>query len=158
MHMAEYDWSGAPCSDDGDGCHDVEERGDNVALGRLRDPFNPWDFADVPTPALPMAGAARNGAVSLADVGATLAWVGRVDGGPPDAGGHDYDDDNNANLIDDRAEYDRTFGGAVSGPPDGAIQPRRRRCDPEPVRRQLHRRAELTRTSRRRGRACRCFV
>lgn len=113
-------------NDDNDlSCTDVEEAGGNINLGGTRNALNPWDFADVPTPALPMAGAARNGAVSLADVGAALSWVGRVNNGPPDTSGHDYDDDTNANGVEDGAEYDRTPAGmplgTLSGPPNGAI-------------------------------------
>ena len=78
----------------------------------MRNPLNPWDFADVPVPALPAAGV-RNGAVTLGDVGAALAWVGRVNNGPPDGSGHDYDDDNNANGVEDGAEYDRSPAGAI---------------------------------------------
>jgi hypothetical protein len=101
-------------------CTDTEETGGNINLGGARNPLNPWDFADVPTPSLPMAGAARSGSVSLSDVGAALPWIGRTNNGPP-AGGRDYDDDVNANGVEDGAEYDRTPAGAVSGPPDGAI-------------------------------------
>jgi hypothetical protein len=111
----------APGDGDGDGCSDAEELGTNINLGGMRDPFNPYDFADVPTPALPMAGAARNGAVSLSDVGAALTWVGTTDGGGPNGNGRDYDNDSNTNTIDDGAEYDRTPAGAISGPPNGSV-------------------------------------
>jgi hypothetical protein len=102
-------------------CTDGEETGGSLALGGMRNPLNPWDFADVPAPALPLAGAARNGAVSLSDVGAALSWVGRVNNGPPDGSGHDYDNDTNTNGVEDGAEYDRTPNGEISGPPSGAI-------------------------------------
>jgi hypothetical protein len=70
-----------------------------------------------------MAGAVRDGAVSLSDVGAALIWVGRVNNGPahPMSPYRDYDNDDNANGIEDGAEYDRTPNGEISGPPDGAI-------------------------------------
>jgi hypothetical protein len=100
-------------------CTDVEELGPNLALGGGRQPRNPWDFADVPSPALP--GGARNGAVALTDVGAALIWVGATDGGVPNPNGRDYDDDSNANGVDDGAEYDRTPNGEISGPPNGAV-------------------------------------
>jgi hypothetical protein len=111
----------ADSNDDNDlRCTDGEELGENLGLGGGRDPLNPWDFADVPTPALPATNAARNGVVSLADAGAALLWVGLVNDGPG-AGGRDYDDDVNLNTIEDGAEYDRTGNGQISGPPNGAI-------------------------------------
>jgi hypothetical protein len=36
--------------DDNDGCTDVQELGDNPALGGLRNPHNFWDYADMPDP------------------------------------------------------------------------------------------------------------
>jgi hypothetical protein len=111
-------------NDDNDlSCTDTEEAGGNLALGGMRDRKNPWDFADVPVPALPMSGAVRDGAVSLSDVSAALAWVGRVNNGAPGPGPdfRDYDDDDNINGVEDGAEYDRTPNGQISGPPDGAI-------------------------------------
>jgi hypothetical protein len=108
-----------PFDTDGDGCIDGEEIGTDIELGGMRDPLNPWDFADVPAPALP--GGARNGAVALTDVGAALTWVGAVNGGMPNVNGRDYDDDSNTNGVDDGAEYDRTPNGEISGPPNGAI-------------------------------------
>jgi hypothetical protein len=112
-------------NDDNDSCTDAEELGGNIDLGGTRDPANPWDFADVPAPALPSAGAARNGAVTLTDVGATLDWVGRTPANGTDGGGRNYTHDNNANGILDGAEYDRIPAGSpegtLSGPPNGAI-------------------------------------
>jgi hypothetical protein len=109
-------------NDDNDrSCTDGEETGPNLAQGGQRDPLNPWDFGDVPTPALPAAGAARSGAVALTDVGAALAWVGAADGGGPNPDLRDYDDDDNANGVEDGAEYDRTPNGEISGPPNGAV-------------------------------------
>jgi hypothetical protein len=112
---------GCDINDDNDlRCTDIEEEGGNLALGGMRDPLNPWDFADVPVPALPAAGV-RNGAVSLPDVAAALAWVGRTMANGTDGGGHNYTHDNNANGVQDGAEYDRTPAGEISGPPNGAI-------------------------------------
>jgi hypothetical protein len=111
-----------PCdaNDDNDlMCIDSEETGGNLALGGMRDPLNPWDFADVPAPALP--GGVRNGAVTLTDVGAALTWVGTTNGGMPNVNGRDYDDDSNTNGVEDGAEYDRTPNGQISGPPNGAV-------------------------------------
>ena len=88
----------------------------------MRNALNPWDFADVPVPSLPAAGV-RNGAVTLSDASAALPWVGRVNNGAPGPGPdfRDYDDDDNANGVEDGAEYDRTPGGPISGPPNGAV-------------------------------------
>jgi subtilisin family serine protease len=111
----------ADINDDNDrSCTDAEELGGNLNLGGGRNPMNPWDFADVPSPALPLAGT-RNGAVTLSDVGAALVWVGRTLLNGVDANGHRYIDDNNANGVHDGAEYDRTPAGAVTGPPNGAV-------------------------------------
>jgi hypothetical protein len=101
-------------------CTDPEELGDVLAQGGQRNPRNPWDFADVPAPALPAAGV-RNGAVSLTDVGAALEWVGRTFGNGIDAEGHNYLFDTNGNSIIDGREYDRTPNGQISGPPNGAV-------------------------------------
>jgi hypothetical protein len=108
-------------NDDNDlACTDAEELGSDLRLGGGRNPLNPWDFADVPTPALPGSGV-RNGAITLADVGATLAWVGRsLTNGTSDEG-RNYTDDANNNGVEDGAEYDRTPAGAISGQPNGAI-------------------------------------
>jgi hypothetical protein len=109
-------------NDDNDlSCTDGEETTLVLATGGMRDPLNPWDFADVPAPALPIAGSARNGAVSLSDVGAALLWVGTTNGGGPNGSGRDYDSDTNVNAGEDGSEYDRTPGGQISGPPNGAV-------------------------------------
>jgi hypothetical protein len=111
-------------NDDNDlSCTDAEETTAVLATGGMRNPLNPWDFADVPTPALPLAGASgvRNGAVTLGDVGAALFWVGAVYQGPPTPNGVDYDNDDNGNSILDGIEYDRIPNGQISGPPSGAV-------------------------------------
>jgi hypothetical protein len=102
-------------------CTDTEELGPSLSLGGGRDPLNPWDFTDVPAPALPMIGAARNGVISLTDVGAALTWVGTADNGGSNTNGRDYDNDSNANGVEDGVEYDRTPNGDISGPPNGAV-------------------------------------
>jgi hypothetical protein len=111
--------------DDGDGCNDTEELGANILTGGMRDPVNPWDLADVPVPALPTLPSTKNKAISLFDVSATLAWVGRTTTNGTDAGGHNYTHDTNANGVQDGTEYDRTPAGdplgTLSGPPNGAI-------------------------------------
>jgi hypothetical protein len=102
-------------------CTDGEELGSNINLGGMRDPRNPWDFADVPVPSLPNAGAVRNGAVTINDAIAALIWVGTTNDGGTNAQGRDYDNDANTNGVEDGAEYDRTPNGAISGPPNGAV-------------------------------------
>jgi hypothetical protein len=57
---------------DGDGCTDWEELGSTQATGGLRDPFNVWDFFDVPTgPSLQ-----RDKVVNVADISAVTARFG----------------------------------------------------------------------------------
>jgi hypothetical protein len=107
-------------NDDNAGCRDIIEPLQSPA----RDPFNPWDFADVWVPSLPASGPAtggRNLAVSLSDVGAALVWVGTVNNGGTNVNGRDYDNDANSNGVEDGVEYDRSPAGAVSGPPSGAV-------------------------------------
>lgn len=102
-------------------CTDGEETGGSLALGGMRNPHNPWDFADVPVPALPAPTAARNGAVALTDVNAALSWVGRSRINGTSGTGQNYLHDNNINGVPDGVEYDRTPAGDVSGPPNDAI-------------------------------------
>jgi hypothetical protein len=108
--------------DDNSGCIDVIE----PLLIPARDPLNPWDYADMWTPALMSSGSlvgGRDGVVTLNDASAVLAWVGAVNGGAPLPSGRDYDMDVNENVIEDGAEYDRTPGATQgrSGPPNGAV-------------------------------------
>ncbi len=60
--------------EDLDGCTDWEELGDNEMAGGLRDPFNFWDFYDVPTGTWPNL--ARDGAVTAQDLFAVQARFG----------------------------------------------------------------------------------
>jgi hypothetical protein len=95
-------------------------------LGGDRDPASRWDFADVPVPALPAVGAARNSVIDIGDVLAVIAWVGATDDGPPTASGRDYDADGDGNQMDDGAQYDRSPSATVGKPwrlgaPDGSI-------------------------------------
>lgn len=106
--------------DDGDGCSDVEEQGDDPLMGGMRNPIVPWDFADVPSPPLPLAGT-RDRIVALGDVASALIWFGAVDDDGPNDDGRDYDNDDNANGVEDGREYDRSPNGEISGPPDGAV-------------------------------------
>jgi hypothetical protein len=108
----------ADADDDNDNCDDSFEPG----LSPARSATNPWDFYDVPAPPLPDGGAARDEAVSLVDVASILQWFGAVNDDAPNGSGRDYDDNNNANGIEDGAEYDRSSAGlSISGPPDGAV-------------------------------------
>jgi hypothetical protein len=119
-----FNTGGGDCdiNDDNDlRCTDGEETGGSLALGGMRNPKNPWDFADVPVPALPAPTAARNGAVVLSDVNATLTWVGRSRTNGTSATGQNYLHDNNINSVPDGVEYDRTPAGDISGPPNDAI-------------------------------------
>jgi hypothetical protein len=80
-----------PCVNDtdGDGCADGEE----FFLSIDRDPLVPWDFFDVPTPVFadPTANGSRNKAISLADAGAALFYVGASNGNPnPNSNGVSY--------------------------------------------------------------------
>jgi hypothetical protein len=113
---------------DGDGCSNSEELGTNQLTGGKRDPYNRYDFFDVPTPALSagMPNGAKNQAISLVDVGGPLAYVGTTDGGMPNPAGYAYDSDYNTNAIDDGAEYDRTPSIVMGEPwhsraPNGAV-------------------------------------
>jgi hypothetical protein len=122
-----------PDSDDGDGCGDGREVRTLTYTpnrGGDRDPLSRWDFFDVPSPAGPATGtdgklilatsAARNGAVTLQDVGVVLAYVGRSAANPA------YAADANDDGLADGEQLDRSpsavFGKPWrSGPPNSAI-------------------------------------
>jgi len=118
-----------PDSDD-DGCTDWQEVQGHESSGGRRDPNSTYDFTDVPAPAGPATGAdgklilaataARNRAVSLADVSVVLAYVGRTSANPA------YAQDNNTDGLADGAQLDRTPSADPSRPwraaaPSGAI-------------------------------------
>jgi len=111
-NAAEFAAGTNPClqDTDGDNCNDNKELGLNQLLGGDRSPLSPWDFFDVPTPALTASNSTgtRNKLVSLADVLAVVAYVGTALNGPANANGADYDTDRNGNGIIDGFEYDRT--------------------------------------------------
>ena len=95
-------------------------------LGGQRDPSDPWDFYDVPVPALNATNGTgtRDGAVTISDVMAVLNYDGTRAGGPANDRGASYDADLNHNGIPDGREYDRS--GAIlahwrSGAPDGSV-------------------------------------
>src|SRR5207253_7425630 len=94
---------------DGDGCSDGEEAGTDQLRGGLRDGLSPWDFFDVPVPALSAANRSgtRSKTVTIADIISILYYVGTRDGGPANGNGVDYDTDLNGNGIKDGREYDR---------------------------------------------------
>jgi hypothetical protein len=101
---------------DGDSCPDVDE------LAQGLDPFDPWDYYNVPVPALfaapdPML-AVRDNAVSGSDAEAVFAYAkagARV-------GVAVYEQDLDLDGHPDGEEYDRTFvGPGESGPPDGVV-------------------------------------
>jgi hypothetical protein len=108
---------------DGDGCADTEEAGDNPLQGGDRNPYDQWDFYDVPVPANPdpIPNGPKNQAVSLTDALAILLYVGASDGGPINGNGVDYDSDKNQDGVDDGRDYDRTPSWPFSGAPNGAI-------------------------------------
>ncbi len=115
---------------DGDGCPDVRELGADWHTGGQRDPHDPWDFYDVPTPVLlpNSQGGTRSHAVTLADVIAVLAYVGTTESSPNTANssGAMYGSDLNNNGVPDGQEYDRAASADSSqpwrsGPPRGFV-------------------------------------
>lgn len=113
---------------DGDGCSDAAEAGPDHRLGGDRDPASPWDFYDVPAPALTASdhSGRRDRAVTLADVDAVLAYAGARAAGSPNARGIDYDSDVDADGVADGRQYDRSTSAIAgkpwrSGAPDGSI-------------------------------------
>ncbi len=119
-----------PCSPDtdADGCADGRELGGSHTTGGQRDPRNPWDFFDVPAPALlPSATSGmRNKAISIQDVIAILAYIGTNIASPntPNSSGAMYGSDLNLNGLPDGTEYDRATGLTpwAPSPPNGAVQ------------------------------------
>lgn len=116
-------------NDDNDGCSDAQEAGGNHMLGGQRDPLSPWDFADVPVPALVVTNTTgvRNRTIALSDVLADLAYSGTAATNPNlNADGATYNSDLNGNGVPDGREYDRTTSTVPgqlwrSGPPNGFV-------------------------------------
>jgi len=110
---------GAPDAD-ADGCSDARELGTNHVAGGDRDPSNPWDFFDVPAPALlpSLASGTRNHSISIQDTIAVLAYIGTSAGSPntANANGAKYGTDLNGNGINDGYEYDRTASADPAKP------------------------------------------
>jgi hypothetical protein len=119
-----------PDTDD-DGCADgreVRTLAFTPQQGGDRDALSPWDFFDVPVPALTASspGGTRNEAVLLADALAVVFYAGTSDGGGANLNGVDYDTDLNGNGVDDGREYDRLPSAIPgkpwrSGAPSGAV-------------------------------------
>jgi hypothetical protein len=116
--------------DDNDGANDLNELGSNELRCGDRDPLDPWDVFDVPTPALMPAetSGTRNRFIDIGDVLATLVYIGTWSGSPtrPNLSGVIYGSDLNVNGISDGVEYDRSASSDVlkpwqSGPPDGTV-------------------------------------
>ena len=116
-----------PCNadTDADGCKDgAEKLREDPTLGGTRDPLNPYDFYDVPVPTAFDGGTLddRDGAVSIVDdVLAVLEYSGTSDGGPANAAGRQYNQDNNGDTLDDGLLYDRSVGATWSDAPDAAV-------------------------------------
>jgi hypothetical protein len=121
-----------PCvaDTDGDGCGDGKENGPNPLLGGDRDPLNPWDFFDVPVPALTPSNqnVARDHAINIADVIATLVYIGTSSANPTTVNGRGvhYGSDLNGNGVVDGREYDRSPSVTSGKPwrteaPNGAV-------------------------------------
>ena len=115
---------------DNDHCSNGKELGADPMSGGDRDPLNPWDFFDAPTPALTAANGAgiRSGAVTLADVIAVLYYVGTSAANPTQANGSGviYGSDWNLNGVQDGKEYDRAPSSDASKPwrssaPNGSV-------------------------------------
>ena len=115
---------------DGDGCPDVREVGPDWHTGGERSPTDPWDFFDVPTPALlpSLTTGIRTKTVTLGDVIAVLAYIGTSSANPSsaNANGATYGSDLNHNGMQDGAEYDRSAGSLSnqpwrSGAPNGSV-------------------------------------
>ncbi len=116
-----------PPDSDGDGCPDARELGSDHRTGGQRDPSNPWDFFDVPTPALLPSNTTgtRSKAITIGDAIAILAYIGTSASQPNsvNANGATYGSDLDNNGVQDGREYDRSMGAAAWAPgaPSGAV-------------------------------------
>jgi hypothetical protein len=103
---------------DTDGCGDAKE----LTLAPPTDPADPWDFYNVPVPALLAAqnpqSAVRDRLVSPGDAQAVFAYSKAG----AKMGTTVYDQDLDHNGVKDGIQYDRTMlGVGRSGPPDGIV-------------------------------------
>jgi hypothetical protein len=81
--------------------------------------LNPYDFYDITNVSWVVG--VKDKVISGWDLSLLLTYGGTVNDGGPNLGGKDYDDDGNANGIDDGREMDfASVAGPTSGP-DGAI-------------------------------------
>jgi hypothetical protein len=127
-----YGTNPADLDTDDDGCADgreVRTQTFTPSMGGDRDPVSPWDFYDVPVPALTVANTSgvRNKAVTLSDALAVVFYAGAFDNAGPNVNGVDYDTDLNSNGVEDGREYDRTPSSTPGKPwksngPNGAVQ------------------------------------
>jgi hypothetical protein len=134
-HFSTFAVMGSPPTDlDGDGCTGGEEAtsapSPKPGSTGLFDPFNPYDFYDVPVPAYPdmTPNGPKDRAVAMDDVLAVLFYVGTYegDGGAANPNGVAYDVDKDDDKVKDGRGYDRTPGAEPNppwdvGPPDGAV-------------------------------------
>jgi hypothetical protein len=114
---------------DGDGCTDLKEEGDSLLTGGQRNPYDPYDFYDVPVPANadPTANGPRNKVVDISDVLGVLFYAFAEDNGAPNSNGVDYDSIkhsctiNGVPNLEEGLCYDRSPASPVSGPPNGVV-------------------------------------
>ena len=97
-------------STDGDGCTDAQELGLTHTAGGDSDPLSPWDYYDVPVPALTIGDTKGHETASSTcrTLAAVLMYVGTSNGGPSNVHGVNYNTDLNGNGVSDGVEYDRT--------------------------------------------------
>jgi hypothetical protein len=109
---------------DGDGCVNALE----PSMGF--DPFDPYDFFDVPVPANPdpTPNGPRDKTITMSDVLAVLRYIGTFDGdsGSPNANGVAYDSSKMGPGTKAGRDYDRSPSPAPNppwdaGPPNGAV-------------------------------------
>jgi uncharacterized repeat protein (TIGR01451 family) len=106
-----------------DGCGDSRELGADAVNGGSRNPIDPWDFFDVPTPALRLGYSGQGTDLGIGvttDVIALMAYTGLT------SASADYLADYDGNGIADGEQYDRSPSTTPdmpwrSGPPDGGI-------------------------------------
>jgi hypothetical protein len=115
---------------DGDGCQDAREIGLAHQTGGQRNPLNPYDFYDVPVPALTSSDPTgmKDHVVSIADVISVVAYIGTSATAPTtlNSMGLSYGSDLDGNAMLDGTEYDRSPSVTPgqpwdSGPPSGAV-------------------------------------
>ena len=117
-HEGEVGTDPAVADTDQDGCSDGQEVVNSVAFGGRRDPTNFWDFFDVPAGLPP----ARDGAVSIIDIGAVVARFGATMEPPPTKQEALAQALTTPPPSGYHAAFDRNaVPGKLSGPPDGSV-------------------------------------